>query len=80
LSNTYRHGHARPVCSAAASRVPQRTNSSFILRFRRKYVLVQPALSVTSSCRHETKSSAHAGPLMNPGRTSRPCASIVCAP
>src|ERR1017187_9364268 len=70
------------ICSAAASRVPQRTNSSFtFFASAGKMYLYSQSFSVTSSCSPRNKViGTCVCPLMNPGSTSRPRASMVCAP
>src|SRR5579885_3648119 len=68
------------ICSAAARRVPQRTKSSFtFLASAGKMYLRSQSSSVTSSCRpRKSVIAACVWPLMKPGSTSVPAASIVC--
>src|SRR6266849_5518501 len=66
------------ICSAAASRVPQRTNSSFtFFASAGKMNFVSHSSSVTSSFKPRSKViGTCVWPLMNPGRISLPRASI----
>src|SRR5579859_1110988 len=68
------------ICSAAARRVPHLTKSSvtFFASAGKMYLRSQSS-RVTSSCKPRSRViAACVCPLMNPGRTSAPLASIVC--
>src|SRR5579859_5818227 len=68
------------ICSAAARRVPHLTKSSvtFFASAGKMYLRSQSS-RVTSSCKPRSRViAACVCPLMNPGRTSAPLASMVC--